>query len=51
MAKAVNWKNRWILRSKVAEDEAVGPWGHNADLEDIKQRLNLRRITPILRLE
>jgi len=37
MTRVVKWKSRWILRSKVAEGEAVGPWGHNPDLEDLKQ--------------
>jgi len=51
MTRVVKRKSRWISRLKVAEGEAVGPWGHNADLEDIKQRLILRCILPILRLE
>ena len=51
MTRVVKRKSRWISRLKVAEGEAADPWGHNADLEDIKQRLILSYITPILGLE
>jgi hypothetical protein len=51
MTKMVKRKTRWISRLKVAEGEAVDPWGHNTDLEDTKQRFNLRHITPIWGLE
>ena len=50
MVKVVKQKSRWILRSKVAEGEEVDPWGHNEDLENIKQPSSLMHISPVLAL-